>query len=260
MIALAVHPIPVAAPIGVMRRPAPASVSRVTNVCSSCGLRALCLPCGLHDEELRQVEGLVYSRRRIRRGQFLYRAGDRFTSLYAFRTGFFKSCVPTEAGRVHVTGFQMPGDLLGLDGIEDERHRQDVIALEDAEVCVIPYAQLARVAAQVPALQRHLHRAMSREIVREQGLTVLLATMRADARVAAFLLNLSRRFAERGYSATEFNLRMTREEIGSYLGLQLETVSRVLSRFQERGLITAQNRFIRLREPAGLEAEATTEA
>ena len=254
---IAVRSVPAAHPE--VRRAALDNVVRVSNACSTCGLSAVCIPCGIHNDDLESVENLVYLRRRVKRGDFLYRSGDHFHALYTFRTGFFKSYVTAEDGRTHVTGFQMPGEILGLDGIEDERHSQDVVALEDSEVCVIPYAQLTELAVKVPELQRHLHRMMSREIVRDHGLMLLLGTMRADARVAAFLLNLSERFAARGYSSREFNLRMTREEIGSYLGLKLETVSRVLSRFQERGLIAAQNRSIRLVEPALLKAE-TAEA
>ena len=227
---------------------------RVRTTCSTCGLRELCLPCGLVKEDLTRIDELVYSRRRVRRGEHLYRAGDAFTALYAFRTVFYKSFVETADGRSHVTGFQMPGDVVGLDGIETGKHNLDVVALEDGEVCVIPYAELEALAARVPTLQKHLHRLMSREIVREQGLMMLLGTMRAESRVAAFLLNLSQRFAARGYSASEFNLRMTREEIGSYLGLKLETVSRIISRFQDRGLVAAQNRYIHIVDAAGLSA------
>jgi CRP/FNR family transcriptional regulator len=232
------------------------SLPRVPTACSSCGLRELCLPCGLVKEDLSRVDELVYSRRRVRRGEHLYRAGDAFHALFAFRTGFFKSYVQTPDGRTHVTGFQMAGDVVGLDGIESGQHSLDVVALEDGEVCVIPYAELEALAARTPALQKHLHRLMSREIVREQAQLLLLGTMRAESRVAAFLLNLARRFASRGYSATEFNLRMTREEIGSYLGLKLETVSRVFSRLQERALITAHNRYVKVLDRAGLEAIA----
>jgi len=244
-----------AAKASATRAPDRDNVVRVSNACSSCGLRGVCMPCGMGAADLDSIDELVYVRRRLKRGDYLYRAGDHFHALYTFRLGFFKSYVTAEDGRTHVTGFQMPGEILGLDGIEDGHHNQDVVALENAEVCVLEYAQLALVAATMPELQLHLHRMMSREIVRDHGLMLLLGTMRADARVATFLLNLSRRFAERGYSPHEFNLRMTREEIGSYLGLTLETVSRVLSRFGERGLIRAQNRTIRLLDVAQLAVE-----
>jgi CRP/FNR family transcriptional regulator len=253
MPALAPQPIPSAR--ASFARPATGSVARVPNACSSCGLRGMCLPCGLRSEDLADVEGVVYSRRRVMRGETLYRPGDPFHALYAIRTGFFKGFVLTDDGRTQVTGFQMPGDIMGLDGIEDERHQLQVEALETAEVCVLPYDELEQSAARIPMLQRGLHRMMSREIVREQGLMLLLGTMRADARVAAFLLNLSQRFAERGYSSREFNLRMSREEMGSFLGLKLETVSRAISRFQEKKLICAQHRYIKLQDIDGLRAE-----
>ena len=246
---------PASAPHPEVRRATYDNVVKVSNACASCGLKGLCLPCAAHSGDVAAMDDLVYVRKRVKRGEHLYRAGDPFHALYTFRTGFFKSFVTSEDGRTHVTGFQMPGEILGLDGIELDRHSQDVIALEDAEVCVIPYAQLAERADVVPSLQRHLHRIMSREIIREHGLMLLLGTMHADGRVAAFLLNLAQRFAERGYSAREFNLRMTREEIGSYLGLKLETVSRVLSRFQERGLIETQNRLVRILDAVKLKAE-----
>ena len=232
------------------------SLARVPTTCSSCGLRELCLPCGLVKEDLSRVDELVYSRRRVRRGEHLYRAGETFHALYAFRTGFFKSYVQSSDGRSHVTGFQMAGDVVGLDGIENGQHSLDVVALEDGDVCVIPYAELEALAARTPALQKHLHRLMSREIVREQSQLLLLGTTRAQSRVAAFLLGLAQRFASRGYSGSEFNLRMTREEIGSYLGLKLETVSRIFSRLQARALISAQNRYVKVLDRAGLEAVA----
>jgi CRP/FNR family transcriptional regulator len=248
--AIAIQPAPAA-----LRRLVRENVVKVSNACSTCGLSSLCLPCAAHSEDIATIEHLVYVRKRVKRGEHLYRTGDPFHALYTFRTGFFKSVVTAEDGRTHVTGFQMPGEILGLDGIELERHSQDVIALEDAEVCVLPYAQLAEEAVRVPSLQHHLHRLMSREIIRDHGLMLLLGTMHADGRVAAFLLNLGKRFAERGYSSREFNLRMTREDIGSYLGLKLETVSRVLSRFHERGLVETHNRLVRIVDPVRLKAE-----
>jgi CRP/FNR family transcriptional regulator len=216
----------------------------ISSTCSDCPLRALCLPTAVRPEEVGLLDGLVFSRRRIRRGEHLYRAGDAFKSLYAFRSGFFKTYVDGADGQSQVICFPMAGEVVGLDGIETETHRLNVIALDDGEVCVIPYAHFESIAMRVPALQRQLHKLMSREIVREQELMTLLGGMRAEARVAAFLIALSDKFAARGYSSTQFLLRMTREEIGSYLGLKLETVSRTLSRFQEGGLITAQLRSI----------------
>jgi CRP/FNR family transcriptional regulator, anaerobic regulatory protein len=230
-----------------------ASVQRPT-LCSTCSLRSACLPAGLPQGVACDLDQLVYSRRRIRRGEHLYRAGDPFSSLYAFRLGFFKSYIDTLDGQTQVTGFPMAGDVVGMDGIETDRHRQNVIALDDGEVCVIPYAHFQAVARRLPAVQHQMHKMMSREIVGTQEAMALLGGMRAESRVAAFLLSLSVKFAARGYSSIQFHLRMTREEIGSYLGLKLETVSRALSRFQERGLIKAQLRSITIVDLPGLKA------
>jgi CRP/FNR family transcriptional regulator len=223
-------------------------------VCSGCSLRELCLPMGLSADELEHLDRLVYTRRRLKRGESLYRSGDAFGSIYAVRSGFFKSGVVLEDGRDQVTGFHMPGEILGLDGIGTERHTCGATALEDSEVCVIPFARLEEVSREVRPLQHQFHKVMSREIVRDQGVMMLLGTMRAEERLAAFLLNLSQRFLARGYSPAEFHLRMTREEIGSYLGLKLETVSRVFSRFQEAGLVAVQQKHIRILDPEALRA------
>ena len=214
--------------------------------CSQCNLRELCLPLGMTEDEMVRVDTLVGARRKIKRGHHLYRAGDPFEAIYAVKTGFFKTDVLIEDGRDQVTGFLMAGELLGLDGISSETHTCNAVALEDSEVCLIPYEELERLSSEVRTLQRHFHKVMSREIVREHGVMMLLGTMRAEERLAAFLLNLSQRFTARGYSPTEFHLRMTREEIGSYLGLKLETVSRAFSRFQEEGLINVQQKYVHI--------------
>jgi CRP/FNR family transcriptional regulator len=189
----------------------------------------------------------------VRRGESLYRTGDRFTSLYAVRNGFFKSLALIENGRDQVTGFSMTGELLGIDGIGPERHTCNAIALEDSEVCAIPFARLQELAHEIPSLQRHFYKMMSREITREHRVMLQLGSMNAEERLAIFLLDLSQRFAARGYSPSEFNLRMTRGEIGSYLGLKLETVSRTFSKFQEEGLIGVKYKFIRILDSASLE-------
>ena len=220
--------------------------------CSQCNLQELCLPVGLDEEELKRLDRLVGSRRKIKRGQHLYRSGDGFEAIYAIRTGFFKTDVLLEDGRDHVTGFQMAGELLGMDGISSEAHTCNAIALEDSEVCLIPFAELEQLSSEVRTLQRHFHKVMSREIVRDHGVMMLLGSMRAEERLSAFLLNLSQRFVARGYSAAEFHLRMTREEIGSYLGLKLETVSRAFSHFQELGLISVQQKHVLINDLDGL--------
>lgn len=226
----------------------------IKTACSNCNLRELCLPFGLSLDELERLDDLISTRRRIKRGDHLYRAGEAFDSIYAIRSGFFKTDVLLEDGRDQVTGFQMAGELLGLDGISTEHHTCNAIALEDSEICAIPFNRLESLSREIHNLQHHFHKVMSREIVRDHGVMMLLGTMRAEERLAAFLLNLSQRFTARGFSHAEFYLRMTREEIGSYLGLKLETVSRAFSKFQEEGYIAVQQKHIRILNVNGLKA------
>ena len=220
--------------------------------CSNCNLRDLCMPIGLSAEELRRVDELVTRRPIIKRGTTLFRNGEKFTSLYAIRTGFFKTSVTTEDGRDQVTGFQMAGEIMGLDGIVNDHHTCDAIAIEDAEVCVLPFERIEEISREVKALQHHVHKIMSREIVREHGVMLLLGNMRAEERLAAFLLNLVQRLHARGFSQSDLVLRMTREEIGSYLGLTLETVSRTFSKFADDGLIAVNQRHIHIQNADAL--------
>jgi CRP/FNR family transcriptional regulator len=221
--------------------------------CTNCNLREICLPAGLRDEDLERVESIVYARRRIKRGETLFNAGMQFNAVYAIRSGFFKTSVLDGEGREQVTGFFMGGELVGLDGLGSGTYNGTAVALEDSEVCVLPYALIEEMAREVPALQRHLHSVLAREIVRDHGVMLLLGSMRAEERLATFLLNLSKRFVRRGYSASDFHLRMTRDELGSYLGLKLETVSRLFSQFQSERLIDVQQKHVRILDVQGLE-------
>lgn len=229
-----------------------ASHQKVT--CACCNLRDQCLPAGMPFADLEKFEELVTNRRKIKRGATLFRAGDRFCALYTVRVGFLKSAVTSNDGREQVTGFHMAGEMVGLDGISTGKHACDTIALEDTDVCVIPYDGIEHIAQQLPALRNHFHRLMSREIVREQSAMLVLGSMMAEERLASFLLNLSQRFEARGYSKSDFLLRMTRAEIGSFLGLKLETVSRALSRFAHEGLIELQQKHVRIVDADGLRA------
>lgn len=230
----------------------PMNSQAIKVACSNCNLRELCMPMGLKAEELEKIDEVVATRRKVKRGARLYTNGDKFTSLYAIRTGFFKTCITTEDGRNQVTGFQMAGEIIGLDGIVRENHTCDAVALEDAEVCVMPFEQIEELSREVVALQRHVHKILSREIVREHGVMLLLGSMRAEERLAAFLLNLVQRLHARGFSQSELLLRMTREEIGSYLGLKLETVSRTFSKFVEDGVVEVKQRHVRILDTDGL--------
>lgn len=227
---------------------------RLESGCANCNLRELCLPMRLGDADMARVERIVFARRRLKRGDTLFKAGDPFNALYAIRSGFLKTAVLNADGREQVTGFQMGGELLGLDGIGSGRYNGNAVALEDSEVCVLPFALIEELGREIPAIQRNLHSVLSREIVRDHGVMMLLGSMSAEERLGAFLLNLSRRFTARGYSAFDFHLRMTREEIGSYLGLKLETVSRLFSRFQADGLIEVRQKHVRILDVPGLQA------
>lgn len=212
--------------------------------CSGCNLRQLCIPLALNKDELECVSSMVSRRHKVMKGSRLFRHGDKFTSLFTIRTGFLKSCISSEDGSEQVTGFQMAGEVLGFDGIATGRHTCDAIALEDTQVCQMPFDGIVELARIIPTLQLRLHQIMSREIVRESSKR-LLAMMGAEKRLAAFLLNMVDRLHALGYSPTELVLRMTREEIGSYLGLKHETVSRAFAKLSEQGLLAVDNRNVR---------------
>ncbi len=220
--------------------------------CATCYLKSVCLPCELERSELDRFDEITTTKRRVSRGASLYHNGDSFESLYAVRSGAFKTVGVSRQGDEKITGFHLPGELLGLDAINGGRHGYNAVALEDSEVCVIPFAQLERMALSMPALQHQLLRLLSGDISRDQGLMLLLGSMSAEQRLSAFLLSLSRRHKRLGFAPNRFMLRMTREEIGNYLGLTMETVSRLLSRFQREDLVTVQQREIELRNVDGL--------
>ncbi len=211
-------------------RAAPASVP-----CSQCKMRPQCLPAELAGAEFDLVDKrLVAGRRKVARGATLFRVGDPFDAVFPVWTGFFKTVVASDQGLEQVTGFHMFGELLGLGGIDTGRHEVDAIALEDSQVCVVPYAGLSSLLRELPTLQQHFYRVMSREIAGDHLAMLRLGSMHAEERLAAFLLNLMHRLQARGFSESSVLLRMSREEIGSYLGLKLETVSRTFSKFQAR--------------------------
>ncbi|MDB5918609.1 MAG: transcriptional regulator [Massilia sp.] len=232
------------------------SVSALKASCAACSMHQLCLPMGLDDTEITRLDEVIGKRRRIARDERLYQMGEPFRNLYAIRFGHFKTYQDNASGEQQITGFQMAGELLGMDAISGDRHHCDAVALEDSEVCEIPFAGLEDLFGHVPTLLRHFHRIMSQEITREQNVMLLLGNMRAEQRFAVFLVNLSARYAARGYSADSFQLRMSREDIGNYLGLTIESISRLLSRFKKQGLLKVDKREVTLLEPALLKAMA----
>ena len=224
-----------------------ASQAKSAVACSSCCLKGVCLPCELGRADLDRFVEISAVKRRVARGVSLFRSGDNFESLYAVHSGAFKTVGASREGDEKITGFHLAGELLGLEAISVGRHAYNAVALEDSEVCVIPFAPLEKMAMSVPALQHQLLRALSSDISRDQGLMQLLGGMTAEQRLAAFLLSVSRRHQRLGFSSDRFVLRMTREEIGNYLGLTLETVSRIMSRFQREGLIAVHQREVELK-------------
>ena len=219
--------------------------------CTTCHLRELCLPCGLTSTDVTRLDSLMFGRRKVKAGQTLFHQGQGFQFIYAVRNGTFKSSLMLADGREQVSGFHIAGEMMGLDGVAHGKHASSATALEDAEICAIPYEHLTEMTAS-SSMQHAVSRLMSQEIVRKHSLMLLLGSMNADERLAAFLLNLSQRLKALGYSAREFHLRMTRAEIGSYLGMTLETVSRTFSSFQQRGLLEVDKRFIRIVDLDGL--------
>ena len=228
------------------------SIHEIKTHCSSCSVRELCLPVGLQPDAMRQLDGMISHRTRIRKRESLYRPGDPFHAVYAIRLGTFKTVLLAADGREQITGYHMAGEVVGLDGISNNRHACQAVALEDGEVCVLPFDQLDELADKLPLLRRSLYRVIAKDGCRDQDMMLLLGSRSAEERLALFLLDLADRYQMRGYSSKEFVLRMTREEIASYLGLKLETVSRLFSHFQEIGLLQVQGRAVKLLDLAAL--------
>ena len=249
----------IARTIPVIPDSASAHAQEQANHCHSCSLRNLCLPTGLGESDMAKFDMIVGRRRRIERDKFLYRMNDPFKYLYAVRVGHFKTQRIEDNGEQQITGFQMPGDLLGMDAIAGGHHYSDSVALEDSEVCEIPFSKLEQLFADIPSLLRHFHRLMSHEIRREQNIMISLGNMRAEQRLAVFFTNLSSRYASRGYSPSNFHLRMKREEIGNHLGLRIESISRLLARFQKAGYVKVDNREVRILDKIRLETLAAGE-
>lgn len=224
--------------------------------CAGCSMHQLCLPMGLDDVDIVRLDQVIGRRRRVLRDERLYQMDEPFKNLYAIRFGHFKTSQVNPSGEQQITGFQMGGELLGMDAISADRHHCDAVALEDSEVCEIPFSRLEELFGHIPTLLRHFHRIMSQEITREQNVMLLLGNMRAEQRFAVFLVNLSARYAARGYSPTSFQLRMSREDIGNYLGLTIESISRLLARFKKQGWLKVERREVVLLDPVALKAIA----
>ena len=231
-------------------------LSSLRQACTHCSLNQLCLPMSLDQADLEQLDAIVERKRPVQRGDHLYRGGDRFRAIYAVRSGSLKTYTTTEDGEEQVTGFHLPGELIGLDAINTWVHPCSAAALETTSICELPFEQLEQLAADIPGLQRQLLRLMSREIFADQEMLFAMARRSAEERLAMLLMSFADRFARRGLSATRFRLPMARSELGNYLGLAPETMSRLFRRFSEQGWLRAQGREIQLLEPDALNAVA----
>ncbi len=224
--------------------------------CSSCRLNSICLPLALESDDIDQLDRIVQRSKPLQKNQHLYREGDDFQSVYAVRSGTLKAYRTTDDGREQVTGFFFPGEILGMDGIGNNTHASSAKALETAAICEIPFSSLEKLSIVIPNLQRHFFQLMSREITADQQLITLLSKNSADERVASLMLSISSRNARRRLSATQFRLPMSRVDIGNYLGLTVETVSRVFSRMQKMDVLRVDNKEIEILDLDTLESMA----
>lgn len=235
-----------------MSAPKILDLGSLKKACKTCGLHDLCIPLGISDEELNLLEQIISRRRPLQRKEHLYRPGDRLHALYAIRSGTVKTYTLTDDGLEQVTGFHLPGELLGLDAISDGAHPCAARALETTSICEIPFDRLQELSSRIPGLQHQLFRMMSREIQTDEHFMMLLGKKSSEARMASFLLGLSNRLGARGFSRNEFNLTMSRNDIANYLGLAVETVSRLFTRFQSAGLIRVERKLIVIDDFDGL--------
>ena len=216
--------------------------------CQDCSISQLCIPFTLNESELDQLDNIIERKKPIQKSQLLFKAGDNLNSIYAIRSGTIKSYTIDESGEEQITSFHLPGDLVGFNAINNMKHPSFAQALETAMVCEIPFDILDDLAGKIPKLRQQIIRLMSSEIKGDQEMILLLSKMNAEERLAAFIHNLSKRYSARGFSAKEFRLTMTRSDIGNYLGLTVETISRLLGRFQKLNILSVQGKYIAIND------------
>jgi CRP/FNR family transcriptional regulator len=222
------------------------SLKEIKVACRECSLNEICLPVGIAYDDLDRLDAIIERKRPLSRSEHLFQIGDPFQSLYAVRAGSLKTYTTSEDGHEQVMGFHLPGELVGLDAIAEGAHPLAAKALETTSVCEIPFHDLEVLSGQLPGLQHEMLRVMSQEIRHDEQNMVILGQKSAEERLASFLISLSSRFNRRGFSANQFNLSMSRSDIGNYLGLALETVSRLFTRFQNEGLLRVDRKHIEL--------------
>jgi len=224
----------------------PVKLSALKTACKSCKLHDLCLPLGLDLGDIEKLDKIIKRRKPLQKGEYLFHNGNKFHSVFAVRSGSIKTYSESEQGDEQITGLYLPGELLGLDAIHNNQHPCSAIALETTSLCEIPFDILEDLSDSIPSLNKQLFRIMSKEIASDQTLLMLMAQKNAEERLAAFLVNLSSRLKQRNFSETEFYLSMSRKDIGNYLGLTIETISRTFSRFQNEGLLTTQRKYVNI--------------
>jgi len=229
-------------------------IADIKTSCSNCSLSDLCLPHGMSNNDMDELDKIVKRQQPFQPGQHIFRAGDHSQSLYAVRSGALKSYCTTEDGDEQVLGFTLPGELVGLDGMSGVVYASSSVVLETASICELPYEGLEEACHSLPGLNHQMMRIVSKEITTDQGMLLLLGKRSAEERLAAFLLSLSTRYQSRGLSATAFNLPMSRQDIGNYLGLAIETVSRLFASFQKSQLLSVNRRQIELTDMPKLHA------
>jgi CRP/FNR family transcriptional regulator len=229
------------------------SFETIRVACRSCTLATLCLPVGLAPEDVERLDDIVKRNRPLHRGDYLFRSGERFRSLFVVKTGSVKTYSPIEEGGEQVLGFHLPGEVIGLDAIEKEVHACSAKVLETSAICEVPFSRFEELSNSIPSLQHQMYRLLSKEISQDTEMLLLLGKKSAEERLATFLLSMSRRLRRRGLSATDFYLSMSRHEIGNYLGLAVETVSRLFTRFQDEGLLKVDRKHVQLMSLDALE-------
>jgi CRP/FNR family transcriptional regulator len=229
-------------------------VSEIRTSCGNCSLSELCLPHGMNEEDVNVLDHIVKRQQPHQPGQHVFRAGDQSRTLFAVRAGALKSYCITEDGDEQALGFTLPGELVGLDGMSDDAYASNLVVLETAGVCEFPYDDLDELCRSLHGLSHQLMRLASKEITADQGMQLLLGKHTAEEKLAVFFLSLSTRYKLRGLSAAKFNLPMSRQDIGNYLGLALETVSRLFAHFQEEGLLKVNRREVTITDLPRLKA------
>ncbi|MDP5206957.1 fumarate/nitrate reduction transcriptional regulator Fnr [Alishewanella sp. SMS9] len=222
--------------------------------CQDCCFSQLCLQYSISEQEMSKLDDIIQRKRPLHKGDMLFESGNELKSLYAIRTGSFKTFTLTSQGEQQITGFHLPGDVIGFDAINTEKHASYAEALETGMICEIPYQNLENLLSQLPKLRQQMMRLMSQDIQSDQQMMLLLNRKTAEQKLATFLNHLASRYGNRGFSEKAFRLSMTRSDIGNYLGLTVETISRLLSKMHKDEIIQVDGKLITILDAPSLTA------